>query len=562
MSTQLIHEMVLAAAERFPYRPAFWMRTSSGFKPLSYRDLAAQIIDVAGGLAELGVNPESRVGIYAGNSPQWCIAYLAVLACGGVVVPLDAQLKFLELKTLIGRARLAALFCPDSQREKLAELATLTPPHPAVIALDLSSGSGITLHKLARVGEGRATAPPEVDPDGMAVLMFTSGTSGESKGVMLSHRNITSDIRASRAHLPIDANDRLLSVLPLHHVFEATCGFLYPLSVGASIGHVKSLKSADIAEGLRSLDATMMCAVPLLYEKFYLRLKRRMAESSRAKRFYVAVGRGSERVVRKLTGKSVGKAIFRPLRKQAGLASLRMLVSGGAAADPAISEFFGTLGIDLLQGYGLTETSPVLSANTAGDNRYNSVGRALPGVELKILDKADSGVGEIAARGEMVMLGYYENETATGEVMEDGFFRTGDLGYLDRDGFLHITGRKKNLIVTPAGKNIYPEEIEAEIDKSPYVLESVVLPRRKGTGEEPIAVVVPDFEIINESAEEMPAGGIEDLVAREVMTAVARLAEFKRVKKVIVVEEELPKTSSKKIKRHEVVENLKKAGEL
>lgn len=558
-----IHELVFQTAEKYPYRTAFWLRGEGGLQPLTYRDLVRRVVDTAAGLVQLGVRHGDRVGIYAANSPEWCIVYLAILTAGAVVVPMDVQLKLLEVRTLIARAELNALFCTSEEYQNLSELSTLVPPHPTVISLLGDAGPEATsLSQVRGLGRGSDFSPPAVDPREMGVLIFTSGTSGESKGVMLSHHNIVSDVRACVAHLPIFPEDRFLSVLPLHHTFEATCGFIYPLSVGASIGYVQSLKSAQIGADIRELRATLMCGVPLLYEKMYLRMKRALADCSAFKRMYVAVGLWFNRTIGRLIGASVGRAIFAPLRRKAGMGSIRLLVSGAAAINPEISEFFCNLGIVLLQGYGLTETSPVLSVNSAEANRYSSVGKPLPGVEVKILDRDATGIGEIAVKGEMVMLGYYKGEKSTADVTEDGFFRTGDLGHLDKDGFLHITGRKKNVIVTPAGKNIYPEEIEALLDNSPYILESAVLPRKRGTGEEPLAVVVPDYEILNGSGSSLSEVKIREMITGEVMSISKRLAEFKRVRRVIVMTEPLPKTSTRKVRKHVVIDTLKRMGEL
>jgi long-chain acyl-CoA synthetase len=558
-----IHELVFQSAEKYPYRTAFWLRGEEGIRPLTYRDLVRRVMDTAAGLTKLGVGLSDRVGIYAANSPEWCIVYLAILAAGAVVVPMDVQLKLLEVRTLTGRAELKALFCSADEYQNLSELSTLVPPHPTIISLhgDVNPDL-ITLAQLRELGGGAEFSPPAVDPRGLAALIFTSGTSGESKGVMLSHHNIVSDVRACVAHLPIFPEDRFLSVLPLHHMFEATCGFIYPLSVGASVGHAQSLKSAQIGADIRELQATLMCGVPLLYEKMYLRLKRALADSSAFKRLYVGAGLWVGRMARRLFRVQTGKAIFAPLRRKAELGSIRILVSGAAAIDPEISEFFCGLGIDLLQGYGLTETSPVISVNSARANRYASVGRPLPGVDVKILDPDNAGIGEIAVRGEMVMLGYYTGEQATAEVTEDGFFRTGDLGHLDKHGFLYITGRKKNVIVTPAGKNIYPEEIEALLDNSPYILEGAVLPRKRGTGEEPVAVVVPDYEILDGSGGKLSEDKVREIITGEVMSISNSLAEFKRIRRVIVMTEPLPKTSTRKIKKHVVLDMLRKMGEL
>jgi long-chain acyl-CoA synthetase len=313
-----------------------------------------------------------------------------------------------------------------------------------------------------------------------------------------------------------------------------------------------------------AIQATVMCGVPLLYEKMYTGMQRALSKRTFATRLYVDLGQRIAGLSRSIFDLAAGRLIFRSLRSRAGLDSIRMFVSGGAAINPEISRFFNNLGIVLLQGYGLTETSPVLSVNTEADNNYSSVGRPLDGVEVQIFQSNEKGVGEIAVKGKMVMLGYYNDETSTREVMQDGFFLTGDLGYLDGQGHLHITGRKKNVIITPAGKNIYPEEIETLLESSPLIMECSVLPRKRGSGEEPVAVVVPDFEAIASMREELktPDDEVRKILKAEVVRVCSQLAEFKRIKDVIVMTEELPKTSTRKVKRYVLIDSLKQLGEL
>ncbi|MGB5106414.1 MAG: AMP-binding protein [Candidatus Zixiibacteriota bacterium] len=562
----LIHELLNKAAELHADRTAFWLRSSDGFKPLTYAAMWRRVSAIAAGLPRLGHQPGGRIGIYAANSPEWCMIYLAILAAGGVAVPLDPQLKYLEIRTIIARADMRHIFCAHSSYADLVELSSMSMPHPDVISIDPppQSNAALTLSQLEGLGFGKNPPPSPAKPNDLAILIFTSGTSGDSKGVMLSHENITSDLEAIKPRLIITHDDRFLSVLPLHHTFESTCGFIFPLSIGASIGYVQSLKSADLLADVKALRATVMCGVPLLYEKIHWGILRALQKKSPIARLYVNLGRKLSDFSKSVLNIAAGKLIFKSLRAKAGLSSIRMFISGGAALDPEVSRFFNNLGIVLLQGYGLTETSPVLSVNREIDNDYNSVGKPLDGVDIKILDINEQGIGEIAARGKMIMLGYYQNPEATQAVMHDGYFATGDLGYVDAKGHIHITGRKKNVIITPAGKNIYPEEIEAVIDASPYIIESAVLPRPKGTGQEPIAVVVPDFEYIASlNANHVPTDEeIRRILKSEVLRLCEQLAEYKRVKDVLVMTEELPKTSTRKVKRYVLVDTLQKLGEL
>ncbi len=563
----LIHQLVLASAARNGDRPAYWQRTPDGFAPLTYAELAVKIIALARGLIKSGFKPQTKVGIYAPDSPDWGITYMAILAAGGVVVPLDQQSKYLELRSIINRAGIGMLFCDPSHYQDILELELISSQFPDVICIGNTDGEDspmLTTAKLEAVGGDESIILPEINPESLAVLIYTSGTSSEAKGVMLSHANIIADLEAVRPRLPMTEEDRFLSVLPLHHTLEATCGFIYPLSCGASIAYGQSLKSVDVLADIRALKITVMIGVPLLFEKMCAGIHRQVSKKALSTKLYVDLGQRIAGLSKWILDLSVGKVLFRALRERVGLDSLRLFVSGGAAINPEVSRFFDNLGIVLLQGYGLSETAPVLAVNSERDNNYHSVGKPLEGVEVKILDKNEAGIGEIAARGKMVMLGYYGNEDATRSVMQDGFFRTGDLGYVDSAGHLHITGRKKNVIITPAGKNIYPEEIEALLESSPFVSECAVLPRKRKTGEEPVAVVVPDFDAINAvyEGEKLSDEDIRTVMKAEVNSICEQLAEFKRIKDVIVMTEELPKTSTRKVKRHILIENLKTLGQL
>ncbi|MCX6831877.1 MAG: AMP-binding protein [candidate division Zixibacteria bacterium] len=567
MAERLIHQLVLASAARNGDRPAYWQRTPDGFAALTYAELAVKITALARGLIKSGFKPQTKAGIYAPDSPDWGITYLAILAAGGVVVPLDQQSKYLELRSIITRAGINMLFCDPSHYQDILDLKLISPQFPDVICIDdsdVDDSTILTTSKLAVAGRKEVFPLPEIDPESLAVLIYTSGTSSEAKGVMLSHANIVADLEAVRPRLPMTEEDRFLSVLPLHHTLEATCGFIYPLSCGASVAYGRSLKSVDIIADIRALKITVMIGVPLLFEKMCAGINRQVSKKALSSRLYVDLGQRMAGLSKWILDLSVGKVLFRALRERVGLDTIRLFVSGGAAINPEVSRFFNNLGIVLLQGYGLSETSPVLAVNCERDNNYYSVGKPLDGVDLKILDKNEAGIGEIAARGKMVMLGYYGNEDATRSVMQDGFFCTGDLGYVDSAGHLHITGRMKNVIITPAGKNIYPEEIEALLESSPFVSECAVLPRKRKTGEEPVAVVVPDFDAINAAHEGAKLSDEEfrTLMKAEVHSICEQLAEFKRIKDVIVMTAELPKTSTRKVKRHVLIENLKTLGQL
>ncbi|MCK4655427.1 MAG: AMP-binding protein, partial [candidate division Zixibacteria bacterium] len=341
-------------------------------------------------------------------------------------------------------------------------------------------------------------------------------------------------------------DDVVLSILPLHHAFECTCGFLNSMSLGCKVVFARSYKSTELVEDMRDNGVSYMCGVPLLYEKMYLGFRRKIARSSVFKRglfktLFSISAYGQKRHW------SWGRGLFKSMRDKAGMGSLRMLVSGGAAIPIEISRFFSAIGIAMLQGYGLSETSPVLSVNPVELNKFDSIGPPLDGVELRIDNPDQSGVGEIVVNGPMVMLGYYKNDAATAAVLRQGWFFTGDVGCVDSDGYMYITGRSKNVIVSAAGKNIHPEEIEALLNESLYILESLVLGRKAPNSnvEDVTAVIVPDLDAMMEGEQR----SVRDIIQTEVASVCSRLADFKRIKKYYIRNEELPKTSTRKVKR-------------
>jgi long-chain acyl-CoA synthetase len=368
---------------------------------------------------------------------------------------------------------------------------------------------------------------------------------------MLSHANIIADIKAIHTRLFFGPEDVFLSILPLHHTFECTCGFLTPMSMGCTIAFARSFKSSELLEDMRASNATVMCGVPLLFEKMYLVFKRKIGKSR-------ALSRSLFRILFSISSYGLkrnsfwGESLFRSLRTKAGLDCLRLLVSGGAALPYEVAHFFNAIGINLVQGYGLSETSPVLSVNSIGDNRFNSIGPPLDGVEVRIDNPDPNGIGEIVIKGPMIMKGYYGNESATAAVLRQGWFFTGDVGHQDSEGYLYITGRSKNVIVSAAGKNIHPEEIEEHLNLSPYILESLVLGRKlpDSNVEDVTAVIVPDRDFIMQSDDlQNDNRSVEEIIKGEVWDICSRLADYKRVKRFFIRDEELPKTSSQKIKR-------------
>ena len=570
-----IPEMFDYSAQQYGSSVAMRYFTQGRFPDITYAELKQKIDHFARGLGKLGFSPGDKAALLSENRPAWGTAYLAVLKSGGVSVPLDPQLKGPELGHIIREsgarfAIVSAKFAFDLE-ELVADIAgfdTLIYMDglAATSAPELEQGTEprfqeVSYHEVSSSGAQENFDFPKVDPEEVATLIYTSGTTGQSKGVMLTHKNIMSDIAALQQTIEFQPTDNFLSVLPLHHTFECTCGFLTPLSGGAMITYARSLKSRELLEDIKRNNVTILLGVPLLFEKMLTGLLKAVEKKPASARALFKTGLVGVRMVKKLTGYDAGAQIFKGLREKAGLSSLRFLISGGAPLPPEVAEGFTTLGIGFLQGYGLTETSPVLTLNPEAKPKAASIGKALPGVEIKILNPDEKGIGELVVRGAMVMKGYYNNPKATAEVLRDGYFHTGDSGWVDEEGYYYVAGRIKDVIVTAAGKNVYPEEVEFALAKSPYILETLVLRRaaeeatpKRVRREQVWAIVVPDYEYFDQIAQErgiaFDEAKIEATIKEEVSKRCAEIADYKRVKYFTIREEEFEKTSTRKIKRY------------
>jgi long-chain acyl-CoA synthetase len=358
-----------------------------------------------------------------------------------------------------------------------------------------------------------------------------------------------------RSLFEIPPQDRFLSVLPMHHTYECTCGFLCPLSAGASVHYARSLKT--VVDDLQTVRATMLLAVPLLYDKMFKRIQKSIQEKKAAS-MLIGPLKTFSTLVEQLGWKNVRKTLFKEVHHKFG-GHIRCFIAGGAAPDPAVARGLRELGFNFVQGYGLTETSPILTLNQIDHFKDDAAGFPLPGVQLRINNPDADGVGEVWAKGPNVMLGFYKNEKATSEVFEDGWFKTGDEGYIDEDGMLHISGRKKNVIISKSGKNVFPEEVEDVLHRSPYVLESLVYGEKDPKQDEIIAAqIVVDAEAFVELSEskgiQITDKLINDVIAQEVKTANNSLTPYKQIKKFYIRDQEFEKTTTQKIKRYLVVQ--------
>ena len=546
------------SARLYPDRKALVARLKEGDRATTYRELKDEVEHVASGLIALGLKRGDRVAILGPNSPEWAKAYLGILRAGGINVPLDSLLSNNELIQLTAKSNVRMAFAAPRFLEIFTETPDAFPELEQVFCLSSAAAPPlpgvISMDQLMETGSPKATGFPKPEPGDLAAIIFTSGTTGTPKGVMLTHWNIVSDCISCQIAIDI-REERFLSVLPMHHTFECTAGFMLPLFCGCCITFARSLKSRYILEDMKASRCSVMLGVPLLFQKMMEGMLRAVNRAPMHRKLLFHSMWNLVQTAERLGNKSLGKVLFREMRKKAGLGHIRYFVVGGAPLPSYIPRFFRHLGIELLQGYGLTESSPVLTINPPEAPIDESVGKPLPGVEVRVLDPDSDGIGELAFRGPMIMKGYLDNPEATAEVKDgDGWLHTGDLGYVDKHGYVFVCGRGKNLIVTAAGKNVYPEEIESMLNKSAIILESMVYGRVAGESmaEDVCAIIVPDYEMLAKvhPEKQMDDARLRILIDKEIRAVNRELASYKRIKSFEIINEELPKTSTKKIKRH------------
>lgn len=523
------------------------------WQSLTYRELLARTWGVAELLARRGLKPGDRVAIFRENAPDWPEMYFGITGLGLTAVPVDAKLQEQEVAHILRDSGARLLFADARSYPLLKEIEAHLPglqsavlvggrelgPQPSRRVRYEDYQESFESAAAAAAADGRAYDRHTPAADDIASFIYTSGTTGRQKGAMLTHGNFAANVEAILHAIDIREDDNFLLVLPLHHAFAFTANLLTPVAAGCEISFVESLKT--VGENTREVAPSVLIGVPLLIEKMYNRIWAGLRENKAA---WVLYRLGLRRPVRRGIAAKLG-------------GRLRLIVTGGAPCDPDVLVHFAKLGFPILEGYGLTETAPVLTLNPPDAPRPGTVGRPLPGVEIRILDPNPEGVGEITARGPNVMKGYFNNPEATAAVFQDGWFLTGDLGRLDANGYVTITGRKKSLIVNREGKNIYPEEVEHAVGKSPFVRECLALGFRDPdvkVGEQVGIIVVPNQEMIDAHARRghrtLSEAEAVELVRRDVKRVCAGIAEYKRPRRIQVRWEEFGKTSTGKVKRY------------
>jgi len=444
--------MFATTVDRHPDRPCFTAYDDAR-RSLTYRQARDRVAALAQALGRAGVGPGDKVALTGANSPEWALAYLGVLAVGAVIVPIDHQLRADEALRLYEAGECTAFFADGA---KFAFLQERIPG--ARLAWGLDADQSPTVAGLAPSDGLLPAFRPSSD---LAALLFTSGTTGNPKGVMLTHANLVSDCLLAQAHMRLYPTDVFYALLPIHHSYTMLAVFLEALSIGAEVVFARKMAISQVLRDLREAQVTMFLGVPMLFNKILGGILDGVRKKGPVVYGLIRALMAVSGVIKKFTGINPGKRLFKALLDQASLSSIRICISGGGPLAPSVFRQYNQLGLDFVQGYGLTETSPILTLNPVEHYKETSVGKILPEVEIRLLDADETGQGEIAVRGPMVMQGYYKNPEATAAVLSpDGWFRTGDVGRVDAEGYVAITGRCKSLIVTEGGKNVYPEEIE------------------------------------------------------------------------------------------------------
>jgi long-chain acyl-CoA synthetase len=532
---------------RYPDRPCFTVYEPDR-KSLSYREALGKVELTAKVLLARGIGRGSTVAVTGKNSPEWAVAYLAALESGAVVVPIDYQLSSAEIVNLIRAGDASALFVDEERHDELKEAC---PGLKSIVSL--AAGTGEYIYDL--VPPARAPAAEPAAEGDLAAILFTSGTTGQPKGVMLSHRNFVSDCYLAQANLEVLHTDVFYALLPIHHSYTMLAVFIEAISTGAEIVFGKRMVIKQVLKDLKEAKVTMFLGVPLLFNKILAGIMRGVREKGILVygliRFLMAVSGFMKRT----TGKNPGKKLFHSVLDKASLASIRICISGGGPLAPSVFRRYNQLGLDFVQGYGLTETSPILTLNPTDAFIVTSVGKLIPRVQMKILEPDAEGVGEIAVKGPMVMSGYYKMPEETAKVFTpDGWFKTGDLGYKDDADYVYLTGRAKNLIVTEGGKNVYPEEIENRFqlfDEVEQVLIAGYIEDAATRSEGIEALVYPNVDRFG-SGEGVAWEAAEERVRRIVDEVNQKLLPYQRISRVTTLREPMEMTTTKKVKRHAV----------
>ena len=551
---QNVKEIIKHAVDKYPNNTAFTIKNKKGkdvsYRKITYTELNEEVNALGTKLIDLGLKGK-RIAIIGKNRYEWILSYITVLNGVGIAVPLDKGLPEQEIIDSINRSKADIIIFEEGMLDKIKKIKEEKSTNLSqFILMDDRKEEGIlNINELIKQGKKlvedgkREYIDSEVDNDKMSVILFTSGTTALAKAVMISHRNIASNVAALKYEQPFCSTDTNIAFLPFHHMYGSTC-ILLMISAGANNVFCDGLR--HIQENLKEYKVSVFVCVPLILEAMHKKIMQTIDKTGQRKKF--EFGKKLSNILLKL-GIDVRRKLFKTILDELG-GEVRAVISGAAPLNVEVEKDFNAIGIYTVQGYGLTETSPVVSGETSYSLKHGSTGstgRPLCNVEVKIDNPNEDGIGEIAVKGPNVMLGYYENEEVTKNVLKDGWFYTGDLGYCDKHNFLYIAGREKSVIVLKNGKNIYPEELEILISRLPYVVENMVFGYPKDDDLLLSAKIVYNKDFFKGQSEKE----IEEKIWKDIKEINSTLTNFKHIKKIIVTDEPMIKTTTGKVKRFE-----------
>ena len=542
-------------------RPAYKIKVEEGkYQIYTHKEVRDMINNLGTALINLGLKGK-RIAVIGENRYEWEIAYLSIVCGTGIVVPLDKSLPANELELLIERSDIEAIFYTKkysdiiqnikySEKNKLKHL----------ISMDSDENFEGIYSQKELIREGRKLIEEgnneflnaKIDPKEMEIMLFTSGTTSKSKVVALSHENICTNLMDIGSVLDVTQEDVFLSILPIHHVFECTVGFLFSLYKGAETVFCDGLR--HIVENLNEYHVTVMACVPGIYERIFMMIRKKLEKQGKLEEIL----KNEEKY--KNSSMQKKKEVFKEIHNMLG-GKVKLLISGAAALDKTIEEKYRLLGLNLVQGYGLTETSPVVAVGTNKNYKLGSIGKTVPSVEAKLVDVNDDGIGELVVRGSSVMLGYYENEKVNKKSLQDGWFYTGDLAKIDEEGYIFICGRKKSVIVLKNGKNIFPEEMENLVNKIEGIRESFIFGKIQSNDENNIKInvkIVFDRDVMKDVYKVEADEDIYKVLSKKIKEVNQTMPSYKAIRGMILTEEPLIKTTTNKIKRQENLDEIRK----
>ncbi|MEI8216644.1 MAG: AMP-binding protein [Eubacteriales bacterium] len=550
-------DLISQSGRLYKDRDAFLVKDTPGgkYRAIKYQRFTEDVQALGTSLMNLGVTGK-KIAIIGENRYEWVIGYLAVVSAGGIIVPLDKELPVAEIKNLLVQTDIFAIIYSGKVEIFVEEAASGIETIKYAISMDSERNSGNKLSMKDLLAKGRSFVSEgkkeykeynefQSNPDILSIILYTSGTTGLAKGVMLTQKNICSNVIGVSRYINLGENDTTLSILPIHHTYEFTGDILTSIYQGACVAFCEGLK--HIVKNMAESRTTVLVGVPLIFESMHKKVWKKAESAGNANKLRNAVA--ISKALNKLNIKAA-RRMFKSIHSALG-GNVRMFIVGAAAIDPNVVEDFNAMGIKMFQGYGLTECSPLVAVNKDTCYKAAAVGFPIPGTEVKIIDLDENNVGEIICKSDSVMLGYYENPEETAKVLKDGWLYTGDYGFFDKDGFLYISGRKKNVIVTKNGKNIFPEEVELYLNKSQFIQEVIVYGTNESEGDTLVcAEVLPDFQQISESMGNISEEAIRNLIKGEIDLANDKMSAYKRVKRFEIRKDEFEKTTTKKIKRN------------